>query len=179
MLFASPTIALLVKLPAGQEFSELYILGPNRTFDYIPFNIKANVTYSVYLGVANNMGSSCYYTFYVKMGNETQLLPNATLATPSPLPDLYEYKSFVSSGATWEAPLTFQINNLAFTNGECQLSGITINGADYPISIASAWDSNSTGFYYNLFVELWIYSSTSGTIQYNNRYVSLFLNMTQ
>ena len=179
LLFASPTIALLVKLPAGQEFSALYILGSNHTFGDIPFNIQANVTYLVYLGVDNNMGSSCYYTCLVKMGNETQLLPNATLGTASSLPALYEYKSFVSNGVTWEAPLTFQVNNLAFTNGECHLSGITINGVDNPVSISSAWDSNATGFYYNLLVELWIYNSTSGTIQYNNRYVSLFLNMTQ
>ena len=36
LLFASPTIALLVKPPAGEEFSELYILGPNHTFANIP-----------------------------------------------------------------------------------------------------------------------------------------------
>jgi len=179
LLFASPTIAPFVRLPAGQEFSELYVLGPNHTFDYIPFNIKANVTYLVYLGVVNNMESSCYYTCFVKMGNETQPLPNATLSTASSLPALYEYKSFVNDGATWEAPLTFQVNNLAFTSDECQLAGITINGVDYPVSMASAWDSNATGFYYNLFVELWIYNSTLGIIQYNSRYVSLFLNMTQ
>jgi hypothetical protein len=179
LLFALPTIALLVKPPVGQEFSELYILGPSHTFDYIPFNIKANVTYLVYLGVVNNVGSTCYYTCFVRIGNETEPLPNATLGTASSLPALYEYKSFVSDGATWEAPLTFQVNNLAFTSDECQLSGITINGVDYPISIASAWDSNATGFYYNLFVELWIYNSTLGITQYNNRYVSLFLNMTQ
>jgi len=179
LLFASPTIALFVKLPAGQEFSEIYILGPNHTFDYIPFNIKTNVTYLVYLGVGNSMSSSCYYTCFVKMGNETQLLPNATLGTASSLPALYEYKSFVSEGAAWEAPLTFQVNKLTFTNGECQLSGITINGVGYPVSIASAWDSNAEGFYYYLFVELWTYNSTLGIIQYNNRYVSLCLNMTQ
>jgi len=179
LLFASPTIVLLLKPPAGQEFTELYILGPNHTFDYIPFNINANVTYLVYLGIGNNVGSPCYYTCFVKIGNETQFLPNATLGTASPLPALYEYKSFVGKGGTWEAPLTFQVNNLAFTNGECQLSGMTINGVDYPVSIASAWNSNATGFFYNLFVELWIYNSTLGTIQYNNRYVSLFLNMTE
>jgi len=137
------------------------------------------VTYLVYLGIGNNVGSPCYYTCFVKIGNETQFLPNATLGTASSLPALYEYKSFVGKGGTWEAPLTFQVNNLAFTNGECQLSGMTINGVDYPVSIASAWNSNATGFFYNLFVELWIYNSTLGTIQYNNRYVSLFLNMTE
>ena len=29
LLFASPTIGLLVKPPSGQHFSELYVLGPN------------------------------------------------------------------------------------------------------------------------------------------------------
>ena len=63
------------------------------------------------------MGSSCYYTCFVKMGNETQLLPNATLGTASPLPALYEYDLFVSDGGTWEAPFNFQVHDLAFTNG--------------------------------------------------------------
>ena len=61
----------------------------------------------------------------------------------------------------------------------CQLSGVTINGVDYPVNIASVWDSNQTGFYYNLFVELSLYNATSGITQYNNRYVDLILNMTQ
>ena len=28
LLFASPTIGLLIRVPAGKEFSELYFLGP-------------------------------------------------------------------------------------------------------------------------------------------------------
>jgi hypothetical protein len=179
LLFASPTIGLLIRIPAGQKFSELYLLGPDHTFGSLPFNIVANVTYLTYLGVGNNMGSSCYYTCFVKMGNETQLLPNATLGTASPLSALYEYDLFVSDGGTWEAPFTFQVNDLAFANGVCQLSGLTINGVDYPVNIVSAWDSNQTGFYYNLFVELSLYNATSGLTQYNNRYVDLILNMTQ
>jgi hypothetical protein len=179
LLFASPTISLLVKLPAGQEFSELYILGPNHTLENIPFNIKADVTYSVYLGVGNNMGSSCYYTCFVKMGNETELLPNATLGAPSPLPARYEYKSFISDGGTWEAPLTFRVNELTFTDGTSQLSNITINGIELSVNQTSAWNSEKAGYYYNLFVELWIFNSTLGISQYHNRFVDLFLNMTQ
>ena len=155
------------------------MLGPNHTFDGLPFNVMANVTYLVYLGVGNNMGSACYYTCFVKIGNETQLLPNTSLGTASPLPALYEYDLFVGDGGTWEAPLTFKVNNLGFANGVCQLSEITIDGLNYPVNIASAWDSNQTGFYYNLFVELSMYNSKSGIMQYNNRYVDLILNMTQ
>lgn len=178
MLFASPTIGLLVKPPAGEEFSELYILGPNHTFDYIPFNIKADVTYLVYLGVGNNMGSSCYYTCFVKMGNETQLLPNATLGIPSPLPALYEYKSFISDRETWEEPLTFRVNKLAFTDGASQFSSITINGIEFSVNQTSAWNSGKAGYYYNLFVELWIFNSTLGISEYHDRFVNLVLNMT-
>ena len=108
LLFASPTIGLLIRVPAGKEFSELYLLGPDHTFESLPFNIVANETYFTYLGVGNNMGSSCYYTCFVKMGNELQLLPNATLGTASPLPALYEYDLFVSDGGTWEAPFNFK-----------------------------------------------------------------------
>jgi len=145
----------------------------------IPFNIRPGVNYSVYLGVVNHMGSSNYYTSYAKLGNETQSLPNATAETPSPLPALYEYKSFISDGATWETPLTFQVNQLTFTGVTSKLSDITINGVEFPINQTSKWDADKTGYYYNLFVELWIFNSTLGTSQYHNRFVSLFLNMTQ
>lgn len=179
LLFASPTIALLIKPPAGQEFSELYILGSNHTFSNIPFNVKANENYSVYLGVINHLESSCYYTSFVKLANDTQSLPDETLETPSSLPALYEYKSFISDGATWEVPLTFQINQLTFNDNTSQLAGITINGIDFPVNETSIWNAGKTGYYYNLFVELWIFNSTSGTSQYHNRFVSLILNMTQ
>lgn len=178
-MFASPTIGLLVKPPAGQEFSELYILGPNHTLEYIPFDIKADVTYLVHLGVGNHMGAPCHYTCFVKIGNVTSLLPNATLGVPSSLPALYEYKSFISDGGTWEAPLTFRINELTFADGASQLSNITINGIELSVNQTSAWNSDKEGYYYYLFVELWIFNSTLGISQYHNRFVHLALNMTQ
>ncbi|MGD0643871.1 MAG: DUF1616 domain-containing protein [Candidatus Bathyarchaeia archaeon] len=178
LLFASPTLSLLVKPPANQEFTELYILGPNHTFANIPFKINADVPYSVYLGIVNQMGSSCYYTCFVKIGNQTEPLPDATLGTPSTLPALYESNSFLSDGGTWEIPLTFQVNQLTFIDGTSQLSSITINGIEFPINQTSALSSDKTGYYYNLFVELWIYNSTLGISQYNNRFVNLILNMT-
>lgn len=180
LLFASPTIALLIKPPPSeQHFSELYILGPNHVLKDIPFNIKAGVTYSVYLGVVNQMGSTNYYTSYVKLGNDTQLLPNSTTTTPSLIPALYEYKSFIKDGATWEDPLTFQVNQLSFHNNISQLDGITINGIEFPVKQTSIWNPDKAGYYYTLFVELWIFNSTLGTSQYHNRFVSLNLNMTQ
>ena len=125
------------------------------------------------------MGSSNYYTSFVKLGNETQFLPNATLVTPSPLPALYEYKSFISDDMAWEKPLTFQVNQLTFFDNSVKLSGITINGVEFSVELTSVWNSDKTGYYYTLFIALWIFNSPSGTSQYHNRFVSLNLNMTQ
>jgi hypothetical protein len=179
LLFAWPTLGLLVKLPPGQEFSELYILGPSHTLEYIPFDVKADVTYLVYLGVGNHMGSSCYYTCFVKVGNDTKLLPNSTLGVPSSLPASYEYKAFIDDEGSWEAPLTFRVGKVTSSNGMVQLSNIIINGVELAVNQASAWDSDKAGYYYNFFVELWIYNSTLGVSQYHNRFVNLALNMTQ
>ena len=179
LLFASPTISLFVKAPVGQEFSEIYILSSNHTLNNLPFNIVANVNYLVYLGVVNQMGSSCYYTALVKVANTSNYLPNATLEKPSTLPSLFEFNTFLSNGEAWETPLVFQVNQLAFTNGVSQLSSITINGVTFPIDQTSTWNSNNSGYYYYLFVELWLFNPTLGASQYNNRFVSLVLNMTQ
>jgi hypothetical protein len=179
LLFAWPTIGIVIKSPAGEKFSELYILGSNRTLDNIPFNVKAGVTHSIYLGVGNHMGSPIYYTSIVKLRNETEPLPNSVLGTPSLLPSIYEYKSFLQDEGRFEAPFTFQIKNLTFVNGLSYLATITINGLDFPVNKASVWDSNKTGYYYNLLVELWIFNSTLGLSQYHNRYVNLVFNMTK
>lgn len=179
LLFASPTIAVLIKPPAGEQFSVIYVLGPNHTFDGIPFDIKPGVTYSVFLGVTNYMGSSIYYTCSVKLASQNDSLPDQTLGTPSSLPALYEYKTFLADGETWETPLTFQVNDLTFANGLCKLYNVAINGVDISVNQSTSWDSIKKGYYFNLFVELSIYNSTLGIAQYNNRFVSMFFNMTQ
>jgi hypothetical protein len=101
------------------------------------------VNYSVSLGVVNHLGSSCYYTSFVKIANDTASLPNATLGANSNLPRLYEYNSFLSDGGTWEAPLTFRVNELTFTDATSQLSDITINGVEYPVNLTTAWDQST------------------------------------
>lgn len=124
------------------------------------------------------MGTASYYTCFVKIANETESLPNGTLGTPSSLPPLYEFDTSLSDGGTWEVPITFQINEVRFAGETSQLYSITINGVEFSVNQLSAWDSSSSGYYYNLFVELWTFNSVSGTSEYNNRFVDLFLNMT-
>ena len=179
LLFASPTIALLISAPTGEHFSVIYMLGQDHTLGNLPFNVKAGVIYSVYLGVTNYMGSSNYYMCSVKIASQNDPLPDPILGKPSSLPTLYQYKTFLANGGTWEVPLTFEVNNINFANGASTLSDISINGLDYSVNKASVFDSSRNGYYYNLFVELLLYNSTLNSLIYNSRFVTLNLNVTQ
>ncbi len=125
------------------------------------------------------MGSSEYYTCSVKLASQGDALPDPTLKTSSSLPSLFKFKTLLSDGKSFEVPLIFQVKNITFTNGVSTISDININGVDFQVSKTSKWDSDSTGYYYSLFVELSMYNSTVNDILYDNRFVSLFLNMTQ
>jgi hypothetical protein len=177
LLFSLPAMNLIVKSPKGETFSELYILGPNHTFDDIPFNIRAGQTYLLYLGVSNHMGSVGYYTLFVKMSGSNDQLPNKTLGTPSISSPLYGYNCIIDNNQTWEAKLTFKVESMTFENGICYIPNVTINGIDYKVNEQSVWNSNKTGYYYTLFTELWRFNSTTSTGTYQNLSNHLILSM--
>ncbi len=179
IILASPTIAIFIKTPVGEQFSSIYMLGQNHTFDNLPFNVKSGVVYSVYLGVTNYLESSNYYTCSVKLASQNDRLPDPILGTPSSLPTLYQYKTFLANGGTWEVPLTFEINNITFSNETSTLSDISINGLDYAVNEISVFDSSRAGYYYNLFIELSLYNSTLNSLNYDGRFVTLNLNVIQ
>ena len=45
LILASPTLGLVVYLPGGEKFSELWVLGPGHTAEDYPFNVTAGVNY--------------------------------------------------------------------------------------------------------------------------------------
>jgi uncharacterized membrane protein len=176
LLFASPGIAYFIEPPAEEHFTALYMLGPNHDLNNVPFKIEADQNYSVYLGVSNYMGSAGYYSCVVKFGNDTNDFPDTDLGLHRSLHELYRYNLFITNGETWENMLTFQFNGLTFSQNKSQLSSITINGLNFVVNKDALWNSNRTGYIYSLIVELWIYNSTLGTLQFNNRSVHLLLN---
>jgi len=40
------------------------------------------------------------------------------------------------------------------------------------------WDDGNGGYFYELFMELWIYNVASDAFQFHNRFVGLWLNVT-
>lgn len=179
LLFASPTIVLFSEPRTGQSFSEIYILGPDQTFETVPFNITSMATYLVYLGVTNNVGHSSYYTCIVKIGNESSAFPDIKKASPSDLPQIFEYQIFLRNGETWQAPMSIQVSQVDFAEKSCKLSTITINGIPNSVNITSSWNPTLKGFYFNFIIELWAFDPALGFSQFNNRFVSIPLNMTQ
>jgi hypothetical protein len=178
LLFASPTLSLVAHLPSGEKFSEVWVLGPGLMAEDYPFNVRADESYLVYLGVGNHMGSSTYYVVYVKFGNETDALPKDTMVAPNPLPPLYEYRLFVRDNENWTAPLNFSFSGVTFSNDTCTIKALTMNNVTFDVNSSTVWNMESQGFFYRLFTELWVCTADSDTVIYNSRFVSLTLNQT-
>ena len=179
LLIATPALAGVIHLPGGEQFSELYLLGPDNMAANYPSNIAVGQNYSVYVGVGNHVGSSAYYVLYVKFGNETDQMPNATLGTPSILQPLYEYRFSIQDGMNWESLLTFSLSDASISGNNSQINTLQINGVAFNVDKSAMWDSNSTTFTYQLLFELWRYNVQSSSIQFDNRFVTLQLNLTR
>lgn len=178
LLFASPALGLVVHLPSGEKFSELWVLGSGHMAEDYPFNVRENESYLVYLGVNNSLSSSAYYEVIVKFRNESEPLPNETVGVPSSLPGLYGYRVFLQDGQSWERPLNFSFFQVSAAQNQSVVGGLTVNGVTLSVDKHAVWDDEGSGYFYELFMELWIYNVASDAFQFHNRYVGLWLNMT-
>lgn len=175
---ASPTLSMVISLPAGERFSELWLLGPGHLTEGYPFNVTEGASYSVFLGVANHMRGLEYYAIYVKLRNQTESFPNATLGIPSQLAPLYEYPAFLSDGETWEKNVTFSFSGVVFESNSCRVSYLSIDGFRFFVNKTVSWDAVNKGYYFELFFELWLYNAPQSQFVYHDRFVGLWLNMT-
>jgi uncharacterized membrane protein len=176
LLLASPALGPILHFSMGEKFSELQLLGSGHMAENYPSNIRANESYLVYVGINNHMRSSAYYVVYVKFRNQSEELPNATV--PSPLPPLYEYRTFLQNDETWEAPLNFSVLDVSFLENHTHVRFLRINDVVLNVDKSTLWNANLMGCYFQLFIELWIYDSEANAVQFHNRFVDRWLNMT-
>ena len=176
---SAPTVSLFLPLSReGERFSELWVLGSGHMAEDYPFNVRADLSYLVYVGVGIHMGSSMYYNVIVKFRNQSEPLPNATAGTPSLLPPLYEYRVFLEDGETWEASVTFSFSGVSFFDNRSLVEVFKVNELAFSVDKVALWDAENDGYYYQVFIELWIYNVESDSFQYHNRFVGFWLNMT-
>jgi uncharacterized membrane protein len=178
LLIASPALANVIHLPSGEQFSEFYLLGPERMAENYPYGIAVGQNYSVYVGVGNHFGSSAYYVIYVKLGNQTDQLPNKALGTPSPLEPLYEYRFSVKDGMSFENPFNFLVSSASIQGNNSQISTLQINDVSFNVNKPAISNSTSITFTYQLLFELWRYNLESNEFQYDNRFLTLHLILT-
>jgi hypothetical protein len=178
LLIASPTIAGLIQLPQEEQFSEIYLLGPEQMAQNYPSNIAVNQNYSVYVNVGNHLGSSAYYILYVKLANASDQLPNAILGISSPIQPLCEYRFSIKDSDVWQGLLSFKVTDASISSTTSQINTMQINDATLNVNKPAVWNSNRTTYTYQLFFELWLYNSQTGQVEFNNRYVGLQLNLT-
>jgi len=179
LFIVTPAITDFIRFPNGEQFSELYLLGSYHKAENYPSNIAVGQNYSVYVDVGNHLGTSAYYVLYVKLANETDQMPNATLGTPSSLQPLYEYRFSIQNSMTWESLVTFSVSSASISENNYQINTFQINGVTFNVDKPAPLDSSSSTFKYQLFFELWIYNNKSGGILYNDRYLDLQLSLTK
>ncbi len=179
LLVASPAIQAVLTLPQKENITELWLLGPNHDTKY-PTNVTQDQTYRLYLDISNHLGASAYYEVQIKFRNQTQSAPNSFTHTNSQLPPIGSLTAFTADNQTVELPIDvsfhYSINDR--DSSRLQVQDITINGqAIDSNSITIAYDSQKGGFYGDLFFELYIYNQATNTLQYHERYVSLWLKI--
>lgn len=145
----------------------------------VPFNVKSGQDYLIYIGVNNHLSSSGYYEICVKFSNEDDRLPNTRTGEPSPLSSIYTQKLLIAKEQGSELPLTLSIPSISFSDNKALVNNIIINGYDIKVDKAAAWNATDSGFYYQIFFELWLYDATSSVFRFNNRTVGFWFNMTQ
>jgi uncharacterized membrane protein len=178
LLVASPAIQRSLVYPESEFFSEFWLSDSNHKTENFPYNITQNEYYTVYLVVSNHLGQCSYYNVEIKFRNQTQLGPNILNQTMSPQPILCNISAFLAENETLEVPITFKFN-YNVVNDTVYFNYLTINNVQISLAgYTTSWNASNYSFFGKLIFELWLYNSTTGSFQYNARYVDLRLNMT-
>jgi uncharacterized membrane protein len=180
LLVASPALSRVLVLPRSEFFTELYILGPKHMAEDYPFNISVNQNYDVFLGIGDQLGYCAYYLVEVKFRNQTQSGPDSFNKTSSSLPPLFNITAFVADEGVWEMPLTFSFNyEFNETLSQVEFNNMSLNDVTLDLrGLTTTWDPSTNAFSGNLIFELWLFNTATGSFQYHQRFVDLWLNMT-
>lgn len=169
------TLYEIISKEKPEGYTDFYLLEPGRKAKDYPFIVGVGEEYSVYVGVGNHMGGSENYMVYVKFRNQTHPLPNSK---SSPLPPLYEFQFSVADGEKWEELLRFKFLEVLRHADPVRVRKMLVNNVILEMDSSTRWDSKYSGFYFQLFFELWLYNKASQSFQYHNRFVGIWLNMT-
>ncbi len=159
-------LAYVITTPRpSQEFFQLYVLGFDHDLArYYPNNdpnVSPNSTVQWYVGVTNSMSSVQYVVLKLKLGNSTTPAPNETASASSPAPLLAQYSRVLLQNETWEFPFYWSIVGENRRGNAISLE-MNVNGTDISMTDPMTQGGNN----YRIFIELWVYNSTSNDIEF-------------
>lgn len=184
LLVASPALSRALVWPRSEFFSELSVLGSGHMAEDYPFNLSSGQSYSIFLGIGNQLGYCAYYQVQVKFRNESQSMPSSFGAVedrvPSSLPSLFNVTAFVADQESWELPVSFGFNYIYDANASVVMfESLMFNGNMLNLAGENTvWNATTSRFYGDLVFELWLYNSSTSSFGYHGRFVDLKLNMT-
>lgn len=142
-----------------------------------PLNVSSGEDYTAFLGIENHIGSLQYYLVRVKLRNQSEPFPDTIRGIPSDLPTVFEYHAFLSDGDVWEKEVTFSFEDFSSEGNVGKVSGFSIDGSLVDMDKTAVWNDEDSGFFYQLFFELWVYDFGVSGFKFHNRSVGLRLNM--
>jgi uncharacterized membrane protein len=178
LVIASPLIEQYVSAPKTEPLTEFFVLGPYHNATY-PFNLTSGNVYPLYLTVDNQLGSQVKYKIEAKFRDQNQSGPDSFNHTQSSLQSLTDFTVEVEAGQSVELQVNLVFNyEVDSLRGESVLDEIVVNGTSVGMDgMPLPWDSEANAFLGNIFFELYLYNDTTGTYQYNQRYVGLWVNL--
>jgi hypothetical protein len=208
LFIASPVLEKVLVYPQTEYFTELWLLGPQHTAENYPHNITRGEDSSIFLGIANHLGSCAYYVVEVKFRNATQSGPDSFNRTCSSLEPLYSLNVFVPDKETLEMPMSFsldysfdEVTRTAYRNvpvsthdgnvtyrtisenvtlERANLNHLRLNDVTVSLQgLSSDFNPQTREFFGNLVFELWLYNPQTSNLVYHERYVDLKLNLTK
>lgn len=173
LFIVSPIVSQLFATTETDHFTEFSLLGPNHDTKTYPYSIKSGQAFTLYLNIDNHLGSQGYYLIRIKFRDQTDSAPNSFDKTSSSMPSLMDIPAVVNNDESLETALKIAL----IYSSPSTLSGMNINGS--LVSGRSISIANSTsGYFGNLFFELWLYNNSTSTFEYNQRYVGIWLKLT-
>ena len=161
LIVASPALQRLLVYPQGEFFTEMWLFGPDHMAENYPFAVKKAENLEFFLGISNYLGRCAYYLIQVKFRNQTEPAVDSLNRTSSTLPSLHTVNAFVANEETWETPILCAIGFVQENHEgpllQVRVTNMTFN--DYFLDLKDftmVWDADRSGFFGNLFFELWI-----------------------
>jgi hypothetical protein len=107
------------------------------------------------------MGELQYVSIRIKIVSDINDLPNISLCSPSPFPEIFEIRRFISDNQTIIVPFTWFISDANHLDVGITIAKMNINGHEIDVNIRDLFDSKIF-----IVIELWVWNDASSDFKF-------------